>query len=159
MGADGMRLQPTAPWSAKRERVALLIAAGRSIKAAAAEAKVGERTAHAWLKDPRYRSFISELRHRMLDEAVGALTEATNKAVSTLRDLLADDHRNVRLRAALGIIAAVVRLREHVELERRLAVLEAQDESEIEAEETGEGEGDDEQDDYRGTAKPAMVAR
>jgi hypothetical protein len=31
-----MRLQPTATWGPKQERVALLIAAGRSIKAAAA---------------------------------------------------------------------------------------------------------------------------
>src|SRR5262249_6457353 len=73
VGADGMKLQPTATWSPKQERVALLIAAGRSIKAAAAEAKCGERTAHAWLEDHRYRSLISELRHRMLDEAVGTL--------------------------------------------------------------------------------------
>jgi hypothetical protein len=140
MGADGMRLQPAATWSPKRERVALLIAAGRSIKAAAAEARCGERTAHAWLEEPHYRSFISELRHRMLDEAVGSLVEATNHAVSTLTELLDNDHVNVRLRAALGIIDAVVRLREYVELERRIAALEAQDESEIEGEETGEGE-------------------
>jgi hypothetical protein len=93
----------------------------------------------------------------MLDEAVGALAEATNAAVSTLRDLLDDDHGNVRLRAALGIIDAVVRLRDHVEFERRLTALEAQNEPELEAEEIGED--DDEHDEYRGGAKPAMVAR
>jgi hypothetical protein len=152
-----MKLQPTATWSPKQERVALLIAAGRSIKAAAAEAKCGERTAHAWLDDPRYRSLISELRHRMLDEAVGTLAEATNAAVSTLRDLLDDDHGNVRLRAALGIIDAVVRLRDHVEFERRLTALEAQNEPELEAEEIGED--DDEQDEYDEPARSAMVAR
>jgi hypothetical protein len=157
MGADGMKSQPAATWSPKQERVALSIAAGRSIKAAA-EAECGERTAHAWLDDPRYRSLISEFRHRMLDEALGSLVEATNEAVSTLKHLLDDDHVNVRLRAALGIIAAVVRLREHVELERRISFLEAQDESEIEVEATGEAEGDDEHDDYGGPTKPAMVA-
>jgi hypothetical protein len=153
-----MRLQPTATWSPKQERVALLIAAGRTIKAAAAEAECGERTAHEWLDNPRYRSFIAELRHRMLDEAVGSLAEATNHAASTLRDLLDDENRNVRLRAALGILDAVVRLRDHVELERRIATLEAQNESEIEADEIGEGEGE-EQDDYGGHAQPATVAR
>ena len=152
-----MKLQPTATWSPKQERVALLIAAGRSIKAAAAEAECGERTAHAWLEDPRYRSLISELRHRMLDEAVGTLAEATNAAVSTLRDLLDDGHGNVRLRAALGIIDAVVRLRDHVEFERRLTALEAQNEPGLEAEEIGED--DDEQDEYDEPARSAMVAR
>jgi hypothetical protein len=118
-------MQPTATWNPRQERVALLIAAGRSIKAAALEAKCGERTVHGWLEDHRYRSLIGELRHRLLDEAVGALTEATNEAVSTLKELLDDKQPNVRLRAALGILDAVVRLREHVELEQRIATLEA----------------------------------
>jgi hypothetical protein len=152
-----MKPQSTATLSPKQERVALLIAAGRSIKAAAAEAGCGERTAHEWLDNPRYRSFIAELRHRMLDEAVGSLAEATNRAASTLRDLLDDENRNVRLRAALGIIDAVVRLRDHVEIERRISALEAQNEPEIEADEIGEGEGE-EQDDSGGPVEPATVA-
>lgn len=52
--------QPTATWSPKQERVALLIAAGRSIKVAATEADRGERTAHTWLELPGW--------HRPLDE-------------------------------------------------------------------------------------------
>ena len=140
-----MKPQSTATWSPKQERVALLIAAGRSIKAAAAEAGCGERTAHEWLEDPRYRSLISELRHRMLDEAVGSLARATNEAVSTLKGLLDDDNANVRLRAALGVLDAAVRLREHVELEGRITALEAQEaehESAITGEEIGAGEDD-----------------
>jgi hypothetical protein len=121
-----MKMQLTATWNPRQERVALLIAAGRSIKAAALETKCGERTVHGWLEDDRYRSLVAELRHRMLDEAVGALAEATNQAVSTLKKLLDDEHPNVRLRAAMGILDAVVRLREHVELERRITALEAQ---------------------------------
>jgi hypothetical protein len=120
-----MKLQLTATWNPRQERVALLIAAGRSIKAAALETKCGERTVHGWLEDDHYRSFVAELRHRMLDGAVGALVEATNEAVSTLKELLDDKQPNVRLRAALGILDAVVRLREHVELERRIMNLEA----------------------------------
>jgi hypothetical protein len=120
-----MKLQLTATWNPRQERVALLIASGRSIKAAALETKCGERTVHGWLDDRRYRSLVAELRHRMLDGAVGALAEATNEAVSRLKELLDDEHPNVRLRAALGILEAAVRLREHVELERRIATLEA----------------------------------
>ena len=139
-GGNRMKRQPTATWSPKQERVALLIAAGRSIKAAALETKCGERTVHGWLDDPRYRSLIAELRNRMLDEAVGSLAEATNEAVGTLRELLDDDHANVRLRAAMGILDAVVRLREHVELEVRITALEAtNDDPEGQAETVGEG--------------------
>ena len=103
-----MKLQLTATWNPRQERVALLIAAGRSTKAAALETMCGERTVHGWLEDDRYRSLVAELRHRMLDGAVGALVEATNEAVSTLRELLDDKQHNVRLRAALGILDAVV---------------------------------------------------
>jgi hypothetical protein len=120
-----MKLQLTATWNPRQERVALLIAAGRTVKAAALETQCGERTVHGWLENHGYRSHIAELRHRMLDGAVGALAEATNEAVGTLRELLGDKHPNVRLRAALGILDAAVRLREHVELERRMTALEA----------------------------------
>jgi hypothetical protein len=122
-----MNEQPTATWNPKQERVALLIAAGRSIKAAAAEADCGERTAHTWLEDPRYRKLASELRHRMLDEAVGTLAEASTEAVGTLRKLLDDENSGVRLRAALGILDAAVRMRAHVEFEARLLRLEQDD--------------------------------
>jgi hypothetical protein len=63
----------------------------------------------------------------MLDEAVGSLAEATNEAVGTLRKLLDDTNPSVRLRAALGIIDAVVRMREHVELEARMLRIEQED--------------------------------
>ena len=119
-----MNEQPTATWSPKQERVALLIAAGRSIKAAATEADCGERTAHTWLEDRRYQTLIAELRHRMLDEAVGTLAEATNEAVGTLRKLLDDANSTIRLRAGVGILDAVVRLRQHIEFEARVLRLE-----------------------------------
>ena len=130
-----MNEQPSATWSPKQARVALLIAAGRSIKAAAAEADCGERTAHTWLEDPRFRTLVAELRGRMLDEAVGSLAEATNEAVGTLRKLLGDGNSSVRLRAALGILDAAVRMRDHVELGARILRLEQEDQ--IAGERTG----------------------
>jgi HEAT repeat protein len=119
-----MNRQPTATWTAKQERVALLVAAGRSIKAAAEEAEVGERTAHTWLDDPAYRGLVHYLRSRLLDEAVGRLAGAANAAVATLVELLDDESPTVRLRAATGVLDALLRVREHVELSDRVARLE-----------------------------------
>jgi hypothetical protein len=85
---------------------------------------------------------ISELRRRMLDEAVGSLAEATNEAVITLRELLGSENENVRLRASLGIFDAVVRMREHAEFEQRIIALEARLGSPESSELAGE-EGDD----------------
>ncbi len=119
-----MNEQSTALWNPKQERLAALIAAGKSIKAAAAAVESGERTAHTWLEDPRYRALVAELRNRMLNEAVGRMADLTNKAVGTLSELLDDSNGSVRLRAALGIIDAMIRLREHVDFDNRLLRME-----------------------------------
>jgi hypothetical protein len=97
---------------------------GRPIKLAAGEAGVGERTAHTWLDDPAFRALVAGLRSRMLDAAVGRMADVAGEAVTTLAGLLRDDSPTVRLRASLGILDMLVKLREHVELDGRLTALE-----------------------------------
>jgi hypothetical protein len=86
---------------------------------------VGERTAHRWLEDPRFRVHISELRGRMLDATLGRLTDSATKAVDKLVDLLDNGKDSVQVRAALGILNAMMQLREHLELDQRISALEA----------------------------------
>jgi hypothetical protein len=129
-----MNQQPLATWNPKKEQLALLLAAGRGIKAAASEVEIGERTAHTWLDDSRFRAFVSELRGRILDEAMGRLVESTTRAVATLVHLLDAEADGIRLRAALGILENTIRLREHAELERRIAALEVADDETIDGE-------------------------
>lgn len=119
-----MNRQSTALWNAKQERVALLIASGRTIKDAAAEAGAGERTVHTWLEDQAYRAHVSALRGRLLDEAVGRLAGCASEAVATLAELLGEDQPAVRLRAALGILDQLIRVRQHAELDERITNLE-----------------------------------
>jgi hypothetical protein len=123
-GGGGVILQPSATWNAKEQRLALFLASGRGIKAAAEEVRIGERTAHKWLEDPEYRAFVAALRGRLLEEAVGRLADAAGKAVQTLCDLLDDPKSHVRLRAALGVLDTLLKVREHVEFEGRIARLE-----------------------------------
>src|SRR5687768_12465262 len=102
--------QPTATsWSAKQERVAVLIAAGRTVKDAVGECGVGERTAHTWLDDPAYRAYVAELRGRLLNQAVGKLADAATKAAEELANLLGDPKPAIRLRAAVAILDAAVK--------------------------------------------------
>jgi hypothetical protein len=119
--------QSPATWSAKQERLALLLASGKGIKAAAGDVAIGERTAHTWLDNPNFRVFVAELRGRILDEAVGRLVDSTTRAVETLVCLLDTGADGIRLRAAIGILESTIRLREHAELERRVASLEVAD--------------------------------
>lgn len=119
-----MKRQQTAASNAKQERVAFLMAAGRSVKAAAEESGVGERTIHTWLKDSEFKTLVDEMRARILSEAVGKLASSTDKAVQTLLNLLDDTNSTVRLRAAMGVIDSLLKVREHVELEPRITRLE-----------------------------------
>jgi hypothetical protein len=119
-----MKQQLSAILSAKQERLAVLLAAGQAIKSAAAEIKVGERTAHTWLEVPHFRARVSELRGRMLDSALGRLSDAATRAVDTLVALLDEESGSLRLRASLGILDSLSRLRENVEFEARLVALE-----------------------------------
>jgi hypothetical protein len=119
-----MNRQPSASRAAKQERLALLLASGKGIKAAAAEVGVGERTAHTWLDDSRFRHLVAELRGRLLDETLGKLAGAAGAAVDVLRGLLEHPNPHVKLRAGLGILDALLKCREHVELDRRLLDLE-----------------------------------
>jgi hypothetical protein len=126
--------QLSAVWTAKQERLALLLAEGKTVKDAATLGEIGERTAFTWLADRCFQAFVSELRGRMLDAALGRLADAATRAVDTLVALLDEETANVRLRAALGILDSMGRLREHVEFEQRLLVLEADHASRTESE-------------------------
>jgi hypothetical protein len=86
---------------------------------------VGERTAHAWLRNPAFHALIGEFRRRLLDQAVGRLTDAANEAADTLRELLkADFPPAVRIGAARAVIDAMVRAREHAEVAERAETME-----------------------------------
>lgn len=117
--------QTMAGWNARQQRVAVLLASGSTIRNAAAETSTGERTIYTWLDDTGYRAFIASLRGRLLDEAIGKLTDSA-AAVGVLRGLLDDLSGHVRLRAALGILDTLVKYREHIELDERLSELEGQ---------------------------------
>lgn len=119
-----MKQQPLATLSAKQERLALLLAGGQAIKSAAAQVKVGERTAHSWLEYPHFRARVLQLRGQVLDTALGRLSHAATRAVDTLVALLDEKSGSLRLRASLGILDTLSRLREHVEFEERILALE-----------------------------------
>jgi HEAT repeat protein len=114
----------TRRFSAKQEQVALLLAAGRTIKDAAAEGGSGERTVFRWLAEDGFRALVAGLRGRLMDQAVGKLADAASQAADELRELLGDESATVRLRAAVAILDAAVKTREHAELAEQVAELE-----------------------------------
>lgn len=111
-------------YTPKQHRVALDLAAGRSVRQAAQTSGVSRTTVFDWLKDSGFKLLVTKLRGRILDRAVGQFTRDALKARATLRKLLDDDSATVRLRAAEVMLTAGMKLRDHAELDARLLALE-----------------------------------
>ena len=107
------------------EALALALAAGQTLRDAAAAAGVTEMTAYRRWREPAFRQRVSELRAEMIGRAVGKLADNMSESADVLRQLLAEDVKaTVRLGAARANLELGVKLHEATELEERLAALE-----------------------------------
>jgi hypothetical protein len=107
------------------DALAIALASGLTVEDAARQAGLSERTAYRRLAVPGYRQRVAEARGEMVARALGRLADGMTAAADTLRQLLAASGDNVKLGAARALLELGVKLRESVELERRLADLEA----------------------------------
>ena len=108
------------------EELAVKIAGGATVRAAADELGIPERTAYRQSGSPEFKSRVSAIRSEMTSQAVGELSAAASEAVATIRELLASTNEpSVRLNAAKAILNALGPLSELGELRERLAALEA----------------------------------
>jgi hypothetical protein len=105
------------------------LASGCMVEDAARQVGVGETTIYRRLAEPEFRRHVDEARREMLTRAVGRLADAGTEAADTLRKLLIADSESVRLGAARSVLELGVKLRESMELEQRIAALEARQEA------------------------------
>lgn len=109
------------------EALALGLAAGKTVRDAARDAGVSEKTAFRRSADGGFRDRVNELRGEMRQRTVGRLADLSVQAVATLSELLAPGPPPaVRLNAAKAILEHMVRVWETVELQQRIAALEAE---------------------------------
>ncbi len=105
----------------------LALACGASVETAAKQCGICERSVYRRLEEPQFRSRLQELRTDMVRRAAGMLTAASSAAVTTLLSLQKDSTpAAVRLGAARAILELGIKIREMVDLETRIAALEAQ---------------------------------
>jgi hypothetical protein len=109
----------------RQEALALALAAGGSIRAAAAKAKVAERTARYWLAEDGFRARVEQLRAAMIERSLGIMANTTTKAAAVLRKLLESKCEKTRLAAAKEILTLTLAVRQSVTMESRLQALEA----------------------------------
>jgi hypothetical protein len=100
---------------------------GATVENAARKAGVSERTAYRRLHDPEFRQRLAGLRLEMIQRTAGMLTGAGPVSVKTLVDLQQDVAvaAAVRRRAARDVLEMGLKLRDHAEVEARLAAVEA----------------------------------
>jgi transposase len=109
------------------EQLALSLACGATIEAAAAKLKVSTSTVNRRLKDPKFQKRLREVRSDMVARATSMLTAAAMEAVKTLLALQSTETPPpVRLGAARAVLELGSKLRESIELSERVTALEAQ---------------------------------
>jgi transposase-like protein len=109
---------------AGEDELVLALAAGASMREAAEQAGVDERTVYRRLADPDFRRAVSRARGRVLETALGRLASLAGKATGIFARLMESDQPSVARRAAKGVLQLGSRLREETELAERRGRLE-----------------------------------
>ncbi len=106
------------------EALALALATGHTLRAAAEATGIGERTATRRAADPAFRRRVGELRSEMVTRALGKMADGMGDAAGKLRELLTAESESVRLGAARALLELGTKLRESVELADKIDELE-----------------------------------
>jgi transposase len=108
----------------RRDSVAILLARGVSVTAAAEKSGVGRRTITRWLAEHEFQGEIQRLRSELMNRATAQVAGTMTRAATRLRKLLASTDEQVALRAARAILELGPKLRDAGEIEDRLTKLE-----------------------------------
>jgi hypothetical protein len=123
MAADDTK--PKELTSTQRKAIAHLLAS-RNVEEAAKASGISERTLYRWMADEVFHAALVEAETHAIDYAVRRLVVLQDRAIDTLADVLENEKASItiKVRASLGLIDALIRLRELRNLEGRLVALE-----------------------------------
>ena len=112
--------------SGKFESLALLLASGTSVKAAAQQLGIGARTAYRIASSDKMKTRVASIRSEVASSTVGTLTLAASEAAAALRELLDPSNAPaVRLNACKAVLASLSAISELGELRARIDALES----------------------------------
>jgi len=99
---------------------------GETVTDAAKAAGVGRATLTRWQDEDDFKAARKEAEKELIAGTTSRLVSLSKKAALTLESIIDDLEAapTVRVRAALGILDAMLKVREAYELEERLTVLE-----------------------------------
>ncbi len=113
--------------TARQSRALTAMMTSQSVVEAAKTAGVSERTLQRWLDDPAFRKELSERQSEAVTTVTRRLVTLADQAVNTINEVLTDPDipAATRLRAAESVLSNLLKLRELVDLEARVARLES----------------------------------
>lgn len=112
------------PLTPKARSLALAVAAGKSIRAAARKLDIAERTAYRMSALPEFKELVGELQAQVVSRAVAKLATGTAKAAACLLELLGSTDERVKLRAARAVLERYPELHMYSDLSGRLVQLQ-----------------------------------
>src|SRR5258707_5746 len=102
--------------SEKKFPLALDLASGLSIAAAAERAGVSRRTVERRLAQPAFQRLVQKLRTRMMAAALGRMADNMTRAADALSALIDGQDAALRLRAARAVLSLGLRLNDAVDV-------------------------------------------
>jgi transposase len=110
---------------AKVDALALLVARGLSVRAAARRLGVAESTGARWAATPDFDATVKRIRAKAIDRTVSILATASSKAALTLvRQLGKGKPDAIQLQAAKAILAEFLHVTEVSDFAQRLEEIE-----------------------------------
>jgi hypothetical protein len=116
------------PGGSKKAADAALVvhlASGVSPAGAAKLAGVSEATCYRRLADPAFRQRVETARSSFWERALGILSKGAAESATVLRRLLRSEDGRIKLQAAKVLLDQGIKVRDQVDIEQRLAALEA----------------------------------
>lgn len=114
--ADDGRLQDD-------DRLAALLATGRTVRSVALIANVSERTLYRRLADHQFRKRVNTFRDQMVSQAVCRMSRSMTAAADALRELIDSPDPKIRLQAAKAMIEAGAKLLQTTDLAQEIDYL------------------------------------
>jgi HEAT repeat protein len=100
------------------------LAIGKTVQESADAAGVSARTVSRRMADPDFCQRVAELRAETVARAASKMSDGMTEAADVLRKLLKSKKESIRLGSCRAMLEFGVRLRETIELQRRLEALE-----------------------------------
>ncbi len=110
----------------RQARALVLMAQGLPLAEVCRQAMVSRETMYRWLRQPHFKAAMDDATTAALDDLTRRLTALGAQAADTLANTMADAQAptSTKIQAARAVLENLLRLRELVGIENRLAELE-----------------------------------